>query len=170
MTTATPTWTYPRENVRRVIADVREDRAKGTGAADPAAYAAHVKDAIARRALPEIRPDTVRVGQAATFCLWTDSHACEVVAVSPSGRKVTVREMKATIDPAFKPEFIPGGFVGHVPNQDDQRWTLESDPAGATHVAHWSDKRKRYEVGGRGGCRVYVHAAGEGHEFHDYNF
>ncbi len=37
------------------------------------------------------------VGDGATYTLWTDSYACTVVAVSPSGKQVTLQRDKATI-------------------------------------------------------------------------
>lgn len=166
MAATAQTWTCPRENVRRLLRETREERAAGRYV-DRADIQAHVREMLAHRALPQITPDTVRVGQAATYVQWTDSYACEVVAVSPSGRKITVREMNATLDPTWHPEVTPGGFVGHCHNQDGQRWKLERDPNGVVRVAHWRAKRRCWMVGG---CKVWVHAAGEGQRFHDYNF
>jgi hypothetical protein len=45
-----------------------------------------------------------------------------------SDKTFEVRRMRAERDPSWKPEFIPGGFCGHVPNQRDQKWLISSDP------------------------------------------
>jgi len=39
---------------------------------------------------------TSLIGTGCTFRVWTDSHACTVIAVSPNGRLVTVQEDTAT--------------------------------------------------------------------------
>jgi hypothetical protein len=44
-----------------------------------------------------------------------------------SDKTIEVREMKATIDPAFVLDMNVGGFMGNCSNQSDQKWTYESD-------------------------------------------
>lgn len=44
-----------------------------------------------------------------------------------SEKTVEIREMRATLNPDWKPEVIPGGFVGNCANQATQKWLIESD-------------------------------------------
>ncbi len=73
---------------------------------------------------------------------------------------------KATLDPNFKPEFIPGGFAAHCTNQDEQSYTYERDPNGEITKCYWSEKKGRFTTGGDQSIKI-----GPGrHEFYDYNF
>lgn len=106
-------------------------------------------------------PGQFNVGDGITERIGSDAFPFTVIAVSPSGKTVTAREDKATLDPTWKPEFIPGGFVGHVSNQYTQRWTYEADPNGRTVTVRltkrgWAHQGTRF-IPGR-------------HRFHDYNF
>jgi hypothetical protein len=104
-----------------------------------------------------------KVGDGATEHLGTDAFAYTVTAVSASGKTITMRADKATLDPAFKPDFTPGGFCGHVSNQHDQRYTYEPDPNGAIRKARLTARGWRVL-----GAHLPV-TAGR-HAFHDYNF
>ena len=44
-----------------------------------------------------------------------------------SAKTIEVREMEYILDPAWKPEVIPGGFLGHCVNQRSQTYTYASD-------------------------------------------
>jgi hypothetical protein len=59
---------------------------------------------------------------------YSDVNPYEVVA-RISDKTLEVREMSATLDPNWQPEFLPGGFAGHCVNQGQQRWKIASDPA-----------------------------------------
>lgn len=101
------------------------------------------------------------VGDGATSHIGSDAHAWTVTAVSPSGKTITIQRDKATIDPAFKPDFHPGGFVGHVSNSHDQSYSYEPDPNGVIRQARltkrgWSSAGMPVTKGRR--------------EFYDYNF
>ncbi len=61
---------------------------------------------------------------------YSDIAPFEVIEVSKSGKKIKCRAMKADLDPAFKPEFIPGGFSAHCVNNNEQKWIIESNPDG----------------------------------------
>lgn len=103
------------------------------------------------------------VGMAATLHLYTDSHAYEIIAVSKSGSKVTLRALKATRDPNWKREFTAGGFVGHTHNDADLKYCYESNHEAptitATRCKDGSYKSK--------GLRVHI---GVGREYYDSNF
>lgn len=103
------------------------------------------------------------VGMQATVRGYSDSHPYEVVAVSASGKQITLRKMAAEQDPSFKPEFVRGGFSAHCTNQSQQKWFLTSDPEGETVKANLrKDGRFHSNYGsvslGRAVC------------FYDYNF
>ena len=57
---------------------------------------------------------------------YSDVEPFEVVRVV-SPKIIEVRAMKATLDPSWKPEMHPGGFVAHCSNQHQQRWDIVSD-------------------------------------------
>ena len=59
---------------------------------------------------------------------WSDVDPYEIVRVI-SSKTLEVRPMKADRDESWKPNFVPGGFVGTVTNQCEQRWTITSDAA-----------------------------------------
>ena len=102
-----------------------------------------------------------KVGDGATLHFWTDAHAYTVIAVSASGKTVTIQRDKATLNPDWKPDFHPGGFAGHVANQASQQYTYEPDPQGAMRKVRltktgWKSSGQRVTPGR--------------HEFYDYNF
>ncbi len=77
-----------------------------------------------------------------TVCWQNDRKAATVIAVSPTGSKVTVREDKAT-------RTDKNGM------SDSQQYTYERDPAGARHVFHrrsngsYQTRGKRLSLGER---------------------
>lgn len=86
--------------------------------------------------LPERQgdPENPKVGDAATFTVFTDSHACTVISVSRSGKSAVLRTDKATLlngVESGEPDamtFSPGGFAGHWHGR--QRYAYEPDPNG----------------------------------------
>lgn len=109
-----------------------------------------------------LTPANIRVGDGVTVNLWSDRHAATVIKVTKS--TVTVRRDKATLNPDFKPEWIPGGFAGHCTNQDEQTYTYEPDEKGTQYTFRWSRKYQRY---GQPGDLTLSKGR---HEFYDYNF
>src|SRR5512146_212575 len=95
---------------------------------------------------------TFEVGDGATYRLYTDSYACTVIAVSKSGKTITLQRDKATLNPSFKPDFHPGGFAGHVSNQYEQSYTYERDPHGEIKTARLG--KFGWRIGGQRGYRV----------------
>ena len=121
-----------------------------------------LEEAIRQYDRHHLTPANAKVGDGATVYLYSDRHAGTIVKVTKC--TVTVRRDKATLDPNFKPEFIPGGFGAHCTNQDEQRYTYEPNENGELTTVRWSKKYNRY--GQPGDLRL-----GKGrHEFYDYNF
>lgn len=75
-------------------------------------------------------PPMFEVGDGVSLMGHTDVTPYEVIEVSKTGKLVTIREMKATRDPNWKPEMVPGGFAAHCINNREQKWILESNPEG----------------------------------------
>ena len=44
-----------------------------------------------------------------------------------SAKTMEVRGMSCQRDPTWKMDFVPGGFLGHVANQETQKWIISSD-------------------------------------------
>jgi len=106
-------------------------------------------------------PNQFKVGDGATMHIGSDANVWTVIAVSPSGKTITIQGDKATLDPTWKPDFHPGGFVGHVSNNHEQRWITERDENGPVRQARltkrgWSANGMPVTKGRR--------------YFHDYNF
>jgi hypothetical protein len=117
---------------------------------------------IDRQAELLLTPATVNVGDGVTVNLWSDAHAATVIKKTKT--TVTVQYDKATLDPNWKPEWIPGGFAGHCVNQDEQTYTYERNPNGRIETYHWSNKYCSY--GQPGNLRLTKGRR----EFYDYNF
>lgn len=106
----------------------------------------------------------IEVGDGVTMCLYSDAYACTVIA--KTAKTITIQRDKATRDPNFKPEFIPGGFAAHCINQEDQRWTYERNQDGEITRCYWSEKLGMYTTGGDRSIKIRLGR----HEFYDYNF
>lgn len=103
----------------------------------------------------------MEVGDKGSVRLWSDSEPCTVIKRTKT--TVTVRFDKATRNPNWKPEWIPGGFSAICTNNEDQQWIIEDNPNGSTETFYWSDKENCFV---HHGCRLtpgwYKH--------YDYNF
>ena len=111
----------------------------------------------------ETKKSKPEIGQGATLCGYTDTKAYTVIAVSESGKTITIQQDKATLDPEWKPDFSPGGFAGHCSNQRSQTYTYERNPEGQSIKARLHKDGKYHSQYGK----VLV---GERREFYDYNF
>ncbi len=103
----------------------------------------------------------LNVGDGVTVNLYTDRHAYTVI--KRTACTITIQQDKAILDPNFKPEIIPGGFLGHCINQDEQSYTYERNTSGTKLTLHFSKKYGRF---------MYLDkpiSIGR-HEFYDYNF
>jgi hypothetical protein len=122
--------------------------------------------------------DTPKVGDGATFRVWSDCHACTVVAVSKSGLKVTLQRDTATLlnrHGSGEPDalqFEPGGFVGHTSGV--QRYRYEPNPNGSLIVVSRRVLKNGQVVWKQVGCSTNVQGAvatfGVRREHYDYNF
>lgn len=98
----------------------------------------------------------------ANFHGYSDCHAYEIVRVV-SEKTIIVRRMTATLIP-FKMDFHPGGFLGHVSNQRDQKYTYEPTVGANEYRAHRRKDGHFYSANGK-------HVLSETpYEFYDYNF
>lgn len=101
------------------------------------------------------------VGDGVTLHYMTDAHAYTVIAVSPSGKTITIQRDKATLSADFKPDVSVGGFAGHTNNNRDQSYTYDHDPDGNIYKARLTK---------RGWCVSGQRVTPGRHEFYDYNF
>lgn len=104
----------------------------------------------------------VNLSTGETVNIWSDRYAATVIKVTKSS--VTARRDKATLNPDFKPEWIPGGFAAHCTNQDEQTYTYQPDENGMEYTFRWSRKYQRYGQPGN------LTLSKGRHEFYDYNF
>ena len=84
------------------------------------------------------------------------------IEVSRTAKSVTLAKVDVTKDPEWKPEILPGGFVGHCTNQSEQTWMFDKIDAKHTVTVRktklgWSNKGVRF-------------IEGRAREFYDYNF
>lgn len=92
----------------------------------------------------------------------TDKRPYETTRVINEGH-LQVREMKATKGD-WEMEWHKGGFAGHVANQDEQKWIIESDEQGYSTFIILSDTGWHDALGFR-----YVMTE-QPVKFYDYNF
>jgi|GEM_PF-1004688 len=118
----------------------------------------------AKRALANHKKATARpvVGQFANERGYSDVTPWEIVAVSKSGKSITVRSMNYEMDESGpKPEIIPGGFAGHCTNQHAVEWICTPNPEGYTRTIRLS---------GRGWDKGRFHVSDHPERFYDFNF
>lgn len=84
------------------------------------------------------------------------------VEIKRTAKTVTVARVCVSKDPAWKPDFIPGGFAAHCTNQHAQTWLF--DHINHEHVRVLRQTKKGWAHKGS----AYVE--GEAVEFYDYNF
>ncbi len=95
---------------------------------------------------------------------YSDVHPYEVIR-EVSEKCLEVRQMKSEKDPNFVPDIDVGGFVGHVSNNHEQTWIIESDPTRPIvrirlhKTGKWKDKH---------GNTYYL--SDKPKRFYDYNF
>ena len=107
------------------------------------------------------------VGDKCTIHLYSDSHACQIVQVSPSGKTIWLRRNVVTVDPSST------GGMGH------QDWVLhenEFEKIGGEALAEEPDGYTYYKATLRKngswrttGSNLYV-AIGQWHEYYDWSF
>jgi len=115
---------------------------------------------------------TPKVGDGATILQYSDRHACTIVAVSKSGRTITLKRDKATLlngPKSGEPDamkFSVGGFFGHM--SGTQRYSYEPDPT-ATEQKATLRKDGHYHIVGAG-IRSGKVLIGVRREHYDHNF
>lgn len=95
---------------------------------------------------------------------YSDVHPYEIIAISKSGKQITLRSMNAEKDPTWKPEFHAGGFLANCSNQNEQRWIITSDEEGHIIKAHLRKDGRFHSAYGK----HKIEAAPR--KFYDYNF
>lgn len=115
------------------------------------------------------------VGAGVTVRVYTDCHAYTII--KKTAKTMTLRQDKATRDPNWKPEFIPGGFAGHCTNQHEQTYTYEENPDGAEikiSLRTWTDytghTRRAWKQSGCGTHNIGGSVSAGRREYYDYNF
>lgn len=111
------------------------------------------------------------VGDFVTMRGWSELYPFEVIEVSPSGKRVKVRRMRA--EALHSPEdlgFTPGGFVGHHATQDRQDWRITPDSEGATAIVTLRKNGRWYLQGDsiKSSCKPWDMTRGQ--YFYDFNF
>jgi len=101
------------------------------------------------------------IGQTVTVYFYSDRKVYDIIAISKSTKKLTIRERTAIL--VEKPEFAIGGFGGTVTKR--AIWKTESDEHGAIETLNWSEKMQNYFLHKRCIARLDVDAY-----FYDYNF
>lgn len=76
-----------------------------------------------------------KVGMGITICGHSDRSVYTIVRVSPSGKTFWATADECTLDPNWKPDFVPGGFAGHVTNNSEQKYTYKTAPNDANRLA-----------------------------------
>lgn len=115
--------------------------------------------------VPKIKDDKGNFGIEEKYAMmhgYSDIKAFEIVNVI-SDRTIEVRRLNATR--GFKPEFEVGGFSAHCTNNDNQKWTFESDESNpiirlrkAKNSDYWLNRGTKFRIGK------------EPYEKYDYNF
>ena len=110
-----------------------------------------------------------KVGDLCTEYFYTDAHAGRIIEVRRNGREVVFQEDFAKSD--FKPQVVPGGFVGHCANNSEQKYTHSPNPDGKTSVHTIRTWRGKKVWTRKGDTPRGRNSIGPGqHHFHDYNF
>lgn len=107
------------------------------------------------------------VGMGATEHGWSQSYAYTIIAVSASGKTITLQRDKTTLLNKDELEFHPGGFAAHCSNQHVQRYSYERDPEGVVRKATLRKDGVFRMKGHRNSGRVTINLR---REFYDYNF
>ena len=105
---------------------------------------------------------SLEVGDKVHICHYSDIDPGTVVRKTPT--TIVVRYDDADLDPAWKPEFIPGGFSAICTNDSSQRWIIKEDLGGKLETFRWSKRYNRYR--NRSGESVYP----GWYKYYDYNF
>lgn len=105
------------------------------------------------------------VGMGATIAGYSDRAAYTIVAVNATGTVLTLQADHAVLDASFKPDFQPGGFSGHVSNQNDQSYSYRPNPNATMLKVRLRKDGRFYAAGSKSPVTIGIRSA-----FYDYNF
>jgi len=80
---------------------------------------------------------------------YSDVTPYEIVAVSKSGKTLTLRVVDTKLSKTFKPNIEVGGFSGHCTNSDEQEWeyfTNENNPTIKVSLSKKGFGKGRFDV------------------------
>jgi hypothetical protein len=95
---------------------------------------------------------------------WSDVEPFEVVRVV-SEKCLEIRGMDAELDPAWKPEWVVGGFAGSCVNQREQKWLIASNPGNPVRRIRQRKNGDWYSP-----CGSRFALGDQPIKFYDYNF
>lgn len=95
---------------------------------------------------------------------YSDTTPYEIIAVSPSGKQLTLRAMKCEKAASWNPEFHVGGFVANCSNQNDQKWGITADENGHVIKANKRKDGRFWTAYGKASIEP------QPRRFYDYNF
>lgn len=101
------------------------------------------------------------IGQTVTVSFHSDRRVYDIIAISASTKKLTIRERTPIL--VENPEFAIGGFGGNVTKQ--AVWKTESNENGGIETLNWSDKKQNYFL--YKNCLARLDSDSY---FYDYNF
>ena len=94
---------------------------------------------------------------------YSESYPWKMVAMSASGKTLTIAPVKTKQDPDWKPEMVAGGFCAHCTNQQDQTWLYDGVYGDYTRTIRKNKKGQWVYKGTR-------FTEDRAIKFHDYNF
>lgn len=113
-------------------------------------------------------------GMGVTASVYTDCWAGTIVKMSGSKKRIYVQKDDAVLDPNWKPEIIPGGFLGHCTNQREQTYTYSQNTENPIRVFTLRKMKSGEtcwkQVGANTNSRGSEAYLGYRRKFHDYNF
>jgi hypothetical protein len=107
------------------------------------------------------------IGDRVNVSGYSDTNPATIIAVSKSGKVVTVRMDRAEKGD-WQPNWVAGGFAGTMINQSQQEWNIFEDPNGHTRKFSLRNSGNWVEVGSgmRDGARLKQGWA----KYYDFNF
>lgn len=105
-----------------------------------------------------------KVGLYFNHYMYSDIDPYEIIAVTPSGKGATIREMSAVLDPTWKKDLVTGDLSDYCRNNNDQKWIITPDEKG-TIV-----KIRKTKIGWRSPTGGRFILQEKPVKFYDYNF
>lgn len=99
----------------------------------------------------------------ANYIGYSDVSPYEIVRIV-SEKTIEVREMD-TERGDWNPEWVSGGFAGHLANQDKQKWKITSNEENPITRIRWSERNQQWQAHG-----MRFSLSERPVKFYDYNF